>query len=89
MARSFCLYDLETHIRVPLVEVDERMCAHFDQPCDPKHYLAGWYDSIGLSLALGMSFDEIVEQNTNGEYPWEAGAAIASWLSRHFRAECW
>lgn len=43
-----------------LQEIDEEMCKHFKQPCDKVKYLNGWVDSVGLGLAVGRTFEEIL-----------------------------
>lgn len=38
--------------RPTLAEVDEAVCTRLGVACDPKKYYAGWYDSVGLLLAM-------------------------------------
>jgi hypothetical protein len=51
--------DPEPREAVRFQEIDEELCRVFDQPCDPKYWLWGWYDNICLFLSLGKSFDYI------------------------------
>lgn len=44
---------------VKFVEIDAELCKHFNEPVDEVHWYLGWYDSIGLGLALGKSWDEL------------------------------
>ena len=43
------------------VQIDEDLCAHLKVECHPKNYYRGWYDSIGLGLAYGKSFTDMME----------------------------
>jgi len=40
-------------------EIDDEMREHFGAPADAENWYLGWYDTIGLLLALGKTWDEI------------------------------
>lgn len=42
-----------------LARIDDDMCEHFGVKPHPNNYLNGWFDSIGLRLAMGDSLEEI------------------------------
>lgn len=81
-----------------LIEVDAEMCKHFNVECDPVKYHYGWYDSIGLRLALGWPFEKI-----SGEYGERIAdtadqetvdycvhmSKIISWLQENYTADSW
>lgn len=46
---------------VTLTVIDEELCVHLGEPVRHDYWCRDWYNSIGLSLALGRSFDEIRE----------------------------
>lgn len=46
----------------PLNTIDRELCQLLGKEEHPKLYVAGWFDSIGFSLAMGKTFDEIVEK---------------------------
>jgi len=46
---------------VKLTLIDEELCAHLGVEVDNTHWVHGWYNSIGFSLAMGKSFDECRE----------------------------
>jgi hypothetical protein len=46
---------------VPLALIDEELCAHLGVEVDNKFWLHGWYNCIGMMLAIGKSFDECRE----------------------------
>ena len=62
MPVCFQLIDKTTDKPAILQDIDREMCKHFKQPCDKVKYFAGWYDCIGLRLALGDSFEKIREE---------------------------
>ena len=83
---------------VVLQELDEELCKHFGVPCDAKRYLGGWYDSIGLSLAMGDTFEEIIAyyRTTVVKYHDDAEfkqaysdlIQIAEYIQLHFISHC-
>jgi hypothetical protein len=79
----------------PLVLIDDLICEHFGVEPDPVKYLAGWYDSIGLKLAMGQSFPQIIasykeyeEKYPNDSWPRTLGA-IAVWLDANYTTDSW
>lgn len=62
MPVCFQLLEKTNHEAVAFQEVDEQICEHFGISAHPKKYVCGWYESIGLRLACGQSFDEILEE---------------------------
>ena len=52
MPNYFRLYLKGTSQPAILQDVDAEMCQHFDQPCDPVRWLAGWYNVIGCLIAV-------------------------------------
>jgi len=46
----------------PFIKIDREMCEHFNQPCDEVKYFADWYDTIGFRVAMGKSFDDILQE---------------------------
>ena len=51
---------------VPLQEIDSEMCTAFGIAPNPGKYYHQWADSIGLALAAGQSFDEIIKDCSEG-----------------------
>ena len=47
---------------VPLMKIDEEMCAHFKARVDANRYYGEWYNTIGFSLAMGKTFAQLHEQ---------------------------
>jgi len=66
------------------VEIDEEICAYLEVPCDPVHWVFGWYDIIGLYLALGKTFEEI-----DGELYGDKLKLINKWLQEHYTSDAW
>ena len=59
MPNYFQLIDKTTEKPAKFVDIDEKLCAHMGVEPHPKNYLYGWYDSIGLGLAMGKTWDEM------------------------------
>ena len=59
MPNCFTLTDKTTGERAVFAYIDNDMRKHFNQPDDPDKYLWGWYDTIGLGLAMGKTWDEM------------------------------
>ena len=45
---------------VPLPQIDHEMCEAFGIVRDPDKYYCNWFDTIGIALASGQSFDAII-----------------------------
>jgi hypothetical protein len=81
---------------VPLREIDSEMCAAFSIAPNPGKYYHQWADSIGLALAAGQSFDEIIRDckegieaqskiaNQEGVHYWTIKLKIAEYLNKNF-----
>ena len=59
MPNYFKLIDKTTEKPAKFVDIDEKLCVHMGVEPHPKNYLYGWYDFIGLGLAMGKTFDEL------------------------------
>lgn len=44
-----------------LQDVDRDICEHLGVKVDPMNWYSNWYNTIGLSLAIGHSFEKIKE----------------------------
>lgn len=62
MPVCFQLYRIGSQTPEIFQKLDDEMREHFGAPPDPDHYLNGWYDSIGIRLAMGKSFHQIKEE---------------------------
>lgn len=76
-------------VAVPLATIDEEMCRHFDEPCDPDRYFRAWYACIGWDLAMGRSFEEIKKIYAGPEYDGSGLLAVAEWLEANFAPRSW
>lgn len=59
MPNCFQLKSIETGKPKDFAELDNEMCAHFGIEPNPDRWLMDWCNFIGLSLAMGETFDEI------------------------------
>ena len=81
---------------VPLQEIDSEMCAAFGIEPNTGRYYHQWVDSIGLALAAGQSFDEIIRDcreaieeqsriaNQDGINYWTTKLKIAEYQKENF-----
>ncbi len=59
MPNCFQLIDKETNEPAVFAHIDDRLCEHLGVEPDKKKFLYNWYDTIGLGLAMGKTWDEM------------------------------
>jgi len=81
---------------VSLSKIDEELCQHFGVQPDPVKYYEGWYNSIGLQLALGRDFQYMREfiQGLFQKYPEEKVQLqheldIINWFDQNSESDAW
>ena len=95
MPNCFQLTTIGSNEAAMLHDVDAALCAHFGKPVHEKHWFAGWYQSIGFSLALGQTFAEIREDferdaQEDPEPQWyRTQIAIVDYLESHYTSDAW
>lgn len=98
MPNCFQLIDKSSGKALKFNELDKVFCELLDQPVDPKYYVASWYDTLGLSFALGNSFEEtrekikknIREDDSEARTAWfEAIFTILDWMEEHCTVSAW
>jgi len=65
--------------------IDDELCAHLDIQPDPEKYYLGWYDSIGLGLAMDKDWDELRSW-------WEETSRmqkVIDYLEKNYLANAW
>ena len=65
--------------------IDNELCAALGVVSDEVQYYLGWYDSIGLMLAIGKSFADM-------RVIWAGDTEIlkvVDWLDEHFTSDAW
>ena len=79
-----------------LNEVDDELRRYFKEPPDAEHWLWSWYDTIGLALALGRTFDDIIkecheniEQHPDDTKYYLRKLEIAKYLSDSYTSDAW
>jgi hypothetical protein len=82
-----CFQLLRNGTAVPLTEIDEEMCRHFGEPCDPKRWFREWYDCIGYDLSMGRTFEDIAKTYAAPEYA--DLLDVAQWLAANFTPRSW
>jgi hypothetical protein len=73
-----------------LTEIDERIAREvFGEEPDEVRYCRGWYDCIGLMLAIGKSFDDMRKPDENGLTWSEDIMRIIDFLDKHYTSNAW
>jgi hypothetical protein len=74
----------------PFQDIDNEICQNLGLEWDNDKYTHHWYDSIGLRLAIGQSWDEIVDEykSRGGDCPWVL-VSIVAYLREHYLVENW
>lgn len=70
-----------------LTKIDDEICEMLGVPSDPVMYAYYWYDIIGFRLAIGHSFEKIIQDLSNdgdGKL-----VQIAKWLNENYVANAW
>ena len=67
------------------VDIDEKLCAHLGVEPHPKNYLYGWYDSIGLGVAMGKTWDQMRTWWDNDSPMQE----VINYLEEHYIPDAW
>lgn len=70
-----------------LAHIDNCICQYLGVNANPKQYHDYWYDTIGLMLAMGHSFDYIIDKLWEYEdYP---RLVIAAYLADNYVSDSW
>lgn len=70
---------------VPLCKVDEEICNMLHVDVHERNWVHGWFDTVGLMLALGKSFAE-VREIFEGD---ETFQQIIAYLEDNFQVDAW
>ena len=85
MPNCFTLTPIGTNEPASLISVDEAMCRFFGFRPNEVRYFRSWFDIIGLGLACGKSFDELIDRFKDyGDL-----LAIVYWLKANYRPNAW
>jgi len=85
MPNCFQLINRETGKADAFQDIDAAICKDMDWPVDEVRYAFGWYDVIGLGLALGQTFEKM-----RGYYADDPELlAIINWLDARYTADAW
>ena len=85
----------EKFTAVSLYEIDEEMCKHFNVKYSTIRYYGEWYGSVGFSLAMGKSFEEIRKEfepclESDPDNFWsKRRLEIVDWLAANFVSDSW
>ena len=85
MPACFMLIDKVTGKSAKFSEIDDKLCEALGRVPDEEKFLHSWYDCIGLSLAMGKTWDEIREIFKDDEVM----ILIANWIEGRYTADSW
>jgi hypothetical protein len=76
-----------------LQDIDRAICQNLDIPFSEDKWAANWYANIGLFLALGKSFNDIIDLcwDINGYEAEHANLTlrIAAYLNDNYTSDAW
>ena len=79
-----------------LQAIDDEMRVEFGEEPDPKRWLWGWYDTIGLSLALCRTWEQIRDEYIPDDAEDEVDVEfcqrmlrIIDWLEENYVPNAW
>jgi len=73
--------------RAILQEIDKDICQNLDIPFNEKEWAHGWYNFIGLALAMGHSLEYIIDLCWKHE-EW-LSLRIAAYLNENYTSDAW
>jgi hypothetical protein len=85
MPNCFTLTKKSEDKRAVFQTIDDEMRAHFGEPPDAERWLWGWYDSIGLALACGKTWDEIRKLFEDSPELLK----VVDYLEERYVSDCW
>ena len=85
MPNCFTLTKIGAKERSLFSDIDDEMREHFGEPPDEKKYLWCWYDTIGLALAMGKSWDDMRSWNDMSE----SFLKMVDYLEERYTSDCW
>jgi hypothetical protein len=88
MPSCFCLYRKGSNTKAHLQDVDRDLCQNLELPYSDDEWVAYWYDSIGLLLAIGRTFEQIIDALAKDE-PYGPRWRIACYLNTHYTSDAW
>jgi hypothetical protein len=68
-----------------LLAVDKEIAEYMGMEPDEKFWCCGWYDAIGLSIAMGYDLNHVIKLFK--ECP--DIVKIAKYLRKNFAVDCW
>jgi len=76
---------------IRFIDLDEDLCNHFGVPVHPDEYYLGWYDFVGLRLAMGKTFDDMRQYlSTSDHTEWSMKMlAIVDYIDDHCTSDAW
>ena len=82
MSNYFCLRKLGSPEPQRLQEIDDDMRRHFGAPLDPERWYRNWYETIGLSIAMGIELPKMREI-------WNDRIEVIDWLVGTYEWSAW
>ena len=68
-----------------LNDIDKELCELLNEPFSTQYYVAAWYDTIGLCLAIGHSWDKMRETFEGSEKLQK----VIDYLEENYTTDAW
>ena len=74
-----------------LTKVDEEIADLLGLPCDPEKWTVGWYDTIGLGLAMGKNWNDLRKwwPKEDPKYANSPAHAVIDYLEANYNVDAW
>lgn len=82
MAAYFELISKTTGKPTIFQTIDDEMREHFGEPESTTQWLENWYNTLGLSIALGGTWETL-------RADWPNKSRIVDWLEQHYTTRAW
>lgn len=63
-------------------DIDEAMCKAFNAPVHPDNWYRNWYNTIGMGLAMGNSWDKLREI-------FDDQVDLIDWVELNYTVDTW
>ena len=88
MPNCFTLTRIGESKPTALQVIDNEMCKYFDAHTDPQYFYKGWYDYIGLLLAIGWDWTKI-KHHLEGELLCATNPSAVGWFGDMLDMALW
>ena len=92
MPNCFQLIGKSSAVAEKFYDIDNELCKHLGVEVSQTQYYRGWYDSIGMLVAMGRTWADIREvcaKDIEGDPGDPELGKIIDWLSENYNTKSW